>query len=56
MIRSFKDRETQLIWSGRRGRRLGQDMQGRALNKLKLLNRARTLDDLRNPRGTGCTR
>ncbi|MFC3440142.1 type II toxin-antitoxin system RelE/ParE family toxin [Sphingobium rhizovicinum] len=49
MIRSFADPETEKIWHGERSRKLPSDMQDRALYKLKLLNRARTLDDLRNP-------
>lgn len=49
MIRSFADKETQLVWSGHASRRLPYEVQNRALIKLKLLNRARTLDDLRNP-------
>jgi proteic killer suppression protein len=49
MIRSFADRETELIWNGRRSRRLPSDMQSRALAKLRMLNRARNFDDLRNP-------
>jgi len=51
MIRSFDDEETERIWSGERSRKLPQDMQDRALDKLKMLNRAKTLDDLRNPPG-----
>lgn len=49
MIRSFADRETERIWKGERSRRFPPDMQDRALDKLKLLNRAKALDDLRNP-------
>ncbi|MDG2511217.1 type II toxin-antitoxin system RelE/ParE family toxin [Sphingobium yanoikuyae] len=49
MIRSFANPETEKIWNGERSRKLPSDMQDRALSKLKLLNRARTLDDLRNP-------
>jgi proteic killer suppression protein len=49
MIRSFADSETERIWSGERSRRLPDDIQGRALVQLKMLNRAKTLDDLRNP-------
>ena len=49
MITSFKDRETERIWTGRRSSKLPPDIQNRALNKLRLLNRAKTLDDLRNP-------
>lgn len=49
MIRSFADKETERIWNGLRSRKLPPDIQDRALDRLKLLNRARTLDDLRNP-------
>jgi proteic killer suppression protein len=49
MIRSFADPETEKIWNGERSRKLPSDIQNRALDKLRLLNRARTLDDLRNP-------
>ena len=49
MILSFADREAETIWSGRRSRKLPPDIQQRALARLALLNRARTLDDLRNP-------
>jgi toxin HigB-1 len=51
MIRSFVDRETELIWSGRRSRRLPSDMQAVALRKLRLINVAKVLDDLRMPPG-----
>ncbi|HMO68469.1 MAG TPA: type II toxin-antitoxin system RelE/ParE family toxin [Novosphingobium sp.] len=49
MILSFADKETERIWSGLRSRKLPGDIQQRALAKLALLHRARTLDDLRNP-------
>jgi len=49
MIRSFADRETALIWSGRRSRKLPGDMQPVALRKLRMLNQARTLTDLTVP-------
>lgn len=49
MIRSFADRETERIWSGHVSRKFPADMQGRMLNKLRVLNRSRTLDDLRTP-------
>ena len=51
MIRSFADAETELIWSGRRSRRLPSDIQAVALRKLRLVNQARVLDDLRIPPG-----
>lgn len=49
MIRSFADPEAERIWSGLRSRKLPPDIQDRALDRLKMLNRARTVDDLRNP-------
>ena len=51
MIRSFANTstKTERIWSGERGKRLPADVQNRALDKLKMLNRAKSLDDLRNP-------
>jgi proteic killer suppression protein len=51
MILGFADRETELIWSGRRSRRLPNDIQAVALRKLRLLNQARVLEDLRMPPG-----
>jgi proteic killer suppression protein len=51
MIRSFADRETELIWQGLRSRKLPGDIQGIALRKLRLLHAARSLQDLRVPPG-----
>lgn len=51
MIVSFSSTEAERIWSGTRSRKLPADIQNRALDKLRMLNRARTLDDLRNPPG-----
>jgi proteic killer suppression protein len=51
MIASFRDRETATIWDGRRSRRLPGDIQVVALRKLRLLNNALRLDDLRVPPG-----
>ena len=51
MIRSFADPETETIWSGRRSRRLPSEIQGVALRKLRLLNQAKVLGDLRVPPG-----
>ncbi|MGR6429398.1 type II toxin-antitoxin system RelE/ParE family toxin [Rhizobium sp. PAMB 3182] len=51
MIQSFADPETECIWSGRRSRKLPPDIQPVALRKLRLLNQARTLQDLRVPPG-----
>ncbi len=49
MIRSFRDREAAAIWEGRASRRLPRDIQDRALRKLRQLDAAQSLDDLRNP-------
>ena len=49
MIRSSADEETERVWNGQRSRKLPPDIQDRALVKLRMLNRAKTLDDLRNP-------
>jgi proteic killer suppression protein len=51
MIVSFRDLEAATIWDGRRSRRLPSDIQAVALRKLRLINNARTLDDLRVPPG-----
>ena len=49
MIRSFADKETKRIWSGLRSRKLPTEILDRALDRLRMLNRAKTLDYLRNP-------
>jgi len=51
MIESFADSETELIWSGRRSRKLAPDIQNVAPRKLRLLNQARVLGELRVPPG-----
>jgi proteic killer suppression protein len=49
MIRTFADAETERIWSGNRSRKLPDGIQDRALMRLRMLNEAEVLDDLRNP-------
>ena len=49
MIQSFKDDETEKIFNRQRSRRLPSDIQSVALRKLRMLNRAQTLQDLRVP-------
>jgi proteic killer suppression protein len=49
MIVTCGDPETAIVWEGRQSRRLPPDIQNVALRKLRLLNNARTLDDLRVP-------
>ena len=51
MIQGFADSEAELIWSGRRSRKLPPDIQNAALGKLRLLKQARVLGDLRVPPG-----
>jgi toxin HigB-1 len=51
MIQSFAAAETELIWSGRRSRKLPSDIQSVALRKLRMLNQARVLQDMRVPPG-----
>jgi proteic killer suppression protein len=51
MIQGFVDLETEKIWSGRRSRKLPTDIQALALRKLRILNNARVLQDLRVPPG-----
>ena len=49
MIRTFKDKETQKIFERQRSRKLPSEIQQVALRKLRMLNRAETLQDLRVP-------
>ncbi len=49
MIRSFADKEAEKIWVGDASRRLPGDIQLVARRKLRMLNNAATLDDLRIP-------
>jgi proteic killer suppression protein len=49
MIRSFRDRETERIFQRERSRKLPSDIQQIALRKLRMLNRAESLQDVRVP-------
>lgn len=49
MIRNFADKESERIWGGTPSRRLPANMQTVARRKLRMLNNAVTLDDLRVP-------
>jgi proteic killer suppression protein len=49
MIRSFGCRETEKIWEGRASRRLPGAIQERALLKLRQLDAAMTVGDLKIP-------
>lgn len=49
MIRNFADKEAEKIWGGTPSRRLPADIQSVARRKLRMLNSASVLDDLRIP-------
>lgn len=49
MILSFRDRETEAVWRGEISLRLPRDIQQVARRKLRMLNNAKTLQDLRVP-------
>lgn len=49
MIKSFRSKETRSVWEGRFSKRLPHDIQPVARRKLRMLNNAVTLDDLRIP-------
>jgi proteic killer suppression protein len=49
MIRTFADKEAKKIWQGTPSRKLPTGIQQVARRKLRMLNNAATLDDLRVP-------
>lgn len=49
MIKSFQDAETEKIWWGDISKKLPQNIQQVARRKLRMLNNAHTLEDLRVP-------
>ncbi len=49
MIKSFRDSETGKIYNLTRSRKLPNDIQQVALRKLRMLNNAKTINDLRIP-------
>lgn len=49
MIKGFACKETEKIWKGEVSRRLPRDIQEVARRKLRMMNNARTLQDLRVP-------
>jgi toxin HigB-1 len=51
MIKSFKDKEAQQVFHRQPSRKLPPELQRVALRKLRMLNRAQTLEDLRIPPG-----
>ena len=51
MILGFRDEETAKVWQGIRSRRFPPDIQTVGLRKLRLLNNAKRIADLRVPPG-----
>jgi proteic killer suppression protein len=49
MILGFRDRETERVWRGELSRKLPREIQQVARRKLRMLNNAKTLQDLRVP-------
>ena len=49
MIKDFKCKETERIWQGTVSRRLPQNIQQIARRKLRMLNNAKIINDLRIP-------
>ena len=49
MIKSFKPKETEKIWKDEISKTLPPDIQHGARRKLRMLNNAQTMDDLRVP-------
>jgi|TARA_B100001964_G_C14142626_1_gene558155 proteic killer suppression protein len=49
VIRSFKDKRTEDIFQGRRAKGLPTEIQQRARRKLRMLNAATIIDDLKIP-------
>ena len=51
MIESFKCKETKRIWNGLRSSKFPENIQNKALRKLRQIDAAQSLNDLRNPPG-----
>jgi toxin HigB-1 len=49
VIRTFADKETERVWNGDISRRLPSQIQAIARRKLRMLDAAQRLDDLRIP-------
>lgn len=49
MIKSFNDKETEKVYSREGSRKLPEDIQQVALRKLRMINNAKNLNDLRIP-------
>ncbi len=51
MIINFRDKETRKIWDGKYSKKLPLDIQHKARRKLRMLNNAQNVVDLRVPPG-----
>lgn len=51
MIKSFGDKETEKIWNGLYSRKFPRDIQPLARRKLRMINNAQDINDLRIPPG-----
>lgn len=49
MIKSFKDKETQKLFMGRRSKAVSQQAAPKARRRMALLDQAESLDELRTP-------
>jgi proteic killer suppression protein len=49
MIKSFKDKESEKIWNGFRSKKLPNEIQDVARRKLRMINNAQDINDLRIP-------
>jgi toxin HigB-1 len=49
VIKNFKNRDTERLFRRERVKRFGADVQPRALRKLRMIDAATTLDDLKIP-------
>jgi len=49
MIKSFADKETEKVWSGKFSSKLPNDIQRIARRKLRMINNSQTINDLRIP-------
>ena len=49
MIKSFANKETEKIWNGQRSKKLPNQIQNIARRKLRMINNAQNINDLRVP-------
>ncbi len=49
MIKTFGDKESEKIWSGIRSKKLPNEIQDTARRKLRMMNNAQDINDLRIP-------